>query len=222
MRIAVSFLRKDVNEMTAESIIDKLPKLKAAGVDTVQWDLMDGKYNNNNTVKYFPPETMKRVMDSTTLGSEAHMMVIEPWNFIDNIKDCCSMFIFHIEACASRSDVMKTIDKIKSFPGKVGIAIEPDTPVAALDEYIHLLDLVLVMTVRTGFAGQSFIDMSDKIKKLVEIRTKRGLDYEIEVDGGVNGKTIDIVRAAGCNAVNSASYILDNDYNESVKTLKGK
>lgn len=222
MRVAVSFLRKDENEMTAENIIEKLPKLKAAGVDTIQWDLMDGKYNNNNTVKYFPPETMKRVMDSTTLGSEAHLMVVEPWNFVETIKDSCSMFIFHIEACPTRDDVMRTIEKIKSLSGKVGIAMEPDTPITALDEYIHLVDLVLVMTVRTGFAGQSFIDMSDKIKKLVEIRAKRGLGYEIEADGGVNGKTIGIVRAAGCNAVNSASYILDNDYNESVKTLKGK
>ena len=84
-----------------------------------------------------------------------------------------------------------------------------------------MVDLVVIMTVKTGYAGQQFIDVSDKIRYLVDARDKKGLDFEIEVDGGINDKTIGIVRSAGCDAVNSASYILKNDYEKSVKTLKG-
>ncbi|MEK6837524.1 MAG: ribulose-phosphate 3-epimerase, partial [Nanoarchaeota archaeon] len=83
------------------------------------------------------------------------------------------------------------------------------------------LDTVLVMTVKTGYAGQPFMDMTDKIRKLVKIRTDRGLDFEIEADGGVNDKTVGLLREAGCDAVNSASYILNNDFERAVRVLKG-
>jgi len=219
MRVAVSFLGKET-EMTAENIIKKLPRLEAAGVNTIQWDLMDGVYNPNNTVRWFSPDVMEKVMSKTKMGSEAHMMVIEPWNFVNKIKDYCSMFIFHLESCKSNDDVLKTIDKTKSF-GKVGIAIEPETKVEELYDYLHLIDLILVMTVKTGHAGQPFIDMSDKIRKLVKERELKKLSFEIEVDGGINDKTIETVRTAGCDAVNSASFILNNDYKDAVRTLKG-
>ncbi len=221
MRVAVAFLEKDENQMTAESILKKIPRLEAAGVATIQWDLMDGKYNPNNTIKWFTTDVMKDVMRSTRLDSEAHLMVAEPLLFVDKVKDYCSLIIFHIEACKTSDDVTNTIRKIKSCGRKAGIAIEPETSLDVLDAYLGLVDNILVMTVKTGYAGQQFMDMSDKIVKLNEIRKRRGLNFEIEIDGGINDKTIEIVRAAGCDAVNSASYILNNDYEKAVKTLKG-
>ncbi len=221
IRVAVSFTSSDEMEMTVEKILERLPKLEAAGIDTIQWDIMDGIYNPNNTMKWHGPEAIKEIRKHTNLDFEAHMMVVEPWIFVDKIKDYCSLLIFHIEACKSRNDILKTIDKIKSSGKLVGIAIEPETPVEALDDYLDMTDTVLVMTVKTGYAGQKFMDMTYKIKRLVEIRQKRNLNFEIEVDGGINDKTIGIVRSAGCDAVNSASYILKNDYEKSVKTLKG-
>ena len=221
MRVAVSFLEKDENQMTAESILKKIPRLEAAGVATIQWDLMDGKYNPNNTIKWFTTDVMKDVMRSTRLDSEAHLMVAEPLLFVDKVKEYCSLIIFHIEAGKTSDDVTNTIRKIKSCGRKAGIAIEPETSLDVLDAYLGLVDNILVMTVKTGYAGQQFMDMSDKIVKLNEIRKRRGLNFEIEIDGGINDKTIEIVRAAGCDAVNSASYILNNDYEKAVKTLKG-
>ena len=116
---------------------------------------------------------------------------------------------------------MNTIKKIKSLNKRAGIAIEPETPVEQLDNYLPLIDLVLVMTVKTGYAGQKFIDMSDKVRYLNAVRKRNNLNFEIEVDGGINDKTIGIASGAGCDAVNSASYILYNDYEKAVKVLKG-
>ncbi len=221
MRVAVSFLSKNEDEMKLENILKIIPRLESAGVDTIQWDLMDGKYNPNDTIRWFDANYMKSVMENTSLDSEAHLMVSEPWRFVDSISDYCSTIIFHFEACPTHHDVVKTIDKIKSLEKRVGIAIEPQTPVEKLDKYLPLIDLVLIMTVKTGYAGQKFIDMSDKIRYLVGIRREEKLNFEIEVDGGINGETIETVRSAGVEAVNSASYILNNDYEKAVKTLKG-
>lgn len=220
MRVAVSFLSSTEEDMTPESILEKLPLLERAGIDTIHWDLMDGRYNGVNTTHLFNSNTIEAVMNNTQLASEAHMMVLEPWNFVDGIKDLASTFIFHYEACRSEEDVIRTIQKIKSLGKRVGIALEPDTPVDSLDRYLHLVDLALVMSVRTGYAGQQFIDVSEKIRTLREKRMSRNLSYEIEVDGGINDNTIEIVRSAGCDAVNSASFILKNEYAKAVRVLK--
>lgn len=222
MRVAVSFLSSVESDMKPESILQKLPHLEKAGVDTIQWDLMDGKYNGVNTAHLFNSNTIETVMNNTQLDSEAHMMVSEPWNFVDTINGFASTLIFHVEACKTREDVIKTIEKIKSLGKKVGIAIEPSTLTETLIDYLHLIDLVLVMSVKTGYAGQPFIDVSKKIEALVEKRRAKNLSFEIEVDGGINDKTIEIVRSAGCDAVNSASFILNNDYEKAVRVLKGK
>lgn len=221
MRVAVSFLSKREEDMSLGKILEMLPKLEQAGIDTIQWDLMDGKYNPNNTLRFFAFDMMESIMENTKMGGETHLMVLEPWIFVDKIKNCCSLIIFHFEACKNKSDILKTIDKIKSCGKKVGVAIEPETSVESLYEYLEFLDTVLIMTVKTGYAGQSFIDMTDKIRKLVEIRAERNLDFEIEADGGVNDKTVGPLREAGCDAVNSASYILNNDFERAVKVLKG-
>src|SRR3989338_7749531 len=104
MRVAVSFLSIKESEMSLGAILEKLPRLELAGVDTIQWDLMDGKYNPNNTIRWFTPGLMKKVMGSTRLDSEAHLMVVAPWKFIDEIYNYCSTLIFHLEACPTDND----------------------------------------------------------------------------------------------------------------------
>lgn len=222
VRVAVSFLSENKDNMKLEKILPKLGKLEEAGIDAIQWDLMDGKYNSNNTLKFFNPAVMEEVMKNTSMDAEAHLMVVEPWNFVDKIKNC-STIIFHLEACKKREDVIKTIDKIKSLGKNIGLAIEPETPVEALIEYLALVNLVLIMSVKTGYAGQQFINVSEKIRKLEGLRDD--LHYKIEVDGGINDKTVSIVRKAGCDAVVSANFILNdeiNDYKQAVKTLKNR
>ncbi len=220
MRVAVSFLSSIEDEMKPNKILEKIPDLEKAGVDTIQWDLMDGRYNGVDTIRLFNADTIETVMKSTSLDSEAHMMMSEPWTFIDSIRNFASTMIFHIEACSTQEEVITTINKIKTLKKRAGIALEPETQLNVLDNYLHLIDLVLLMSVKTGYAGQPFIDVSDKIKTLVKKRKEKNLSFEIEVDGGINDKTIEIVRSAGCDAVNSASFILKNDYTKAVKVLK--
>lgn len=221
LRVAVSLLTANESEMTVERMREKLPALEAAGADTIQWDIMDGVYNPNSTLAWFTAEAMKAVMERTTLDSEAHLMVAEPWAFADSVKDCCSTIIFHVEACSGRDEVLRTVQKIRALGKRVGIALEPETPLERIEEYLDFVDMALVMTVKTGYAGQKFIDMSGKIRALAEIRKARKLDFEIEADGGISDKTVGIVRAAGCDAVNSASYILSNDFKTAIGKLKG-
>ncbi|MFC2143087.1 ribulose-phosphate 3-epimerase [Candidatus Aenigmatarchaeota archaeon] len=219
MKVAVSMLRSDKDEMTSSWIKERLPDLERAGVDRIHWDLMDGQYNPNRTIDQLTPDLMKEVMSHTKLDADAHMMVNDPLSFFEGIRDCASQFTFHLETCKDSEYLMKTIEKIKSSEKLVGISIEPETPVAELEQYLHLLDAVLIMTVRTRYSGQSFMNMQQKIDRLKEIREKRGLNFNIEVDGGINDKTINQIRNA--DFVISASYILNNNYRESVKKLKG-
>lgn len=215
MRVVVSFL----GERDPGKILEKLPGLEAAGVDGIHWDVMDGKYNPNNTLEIFTPQLVREAAERTSMDSEAHLMVSEPWDFAGKFRDC-SLIIFQIEACPRREDVLRTIGAVRSLGKKVGIAIEPVTTLDAVDEYLGMVDLVLVMSVRTGYAGQDFIDVAGKIRHLASLRSSKELGFEIECDGGMNAATAKLVREAGCDAVASAAYIMNSDYKEAVKELK--
>ncbi len=221
MRVAVSFLTSNPDDMTAEKILEKIPQLEEAGADTIQWDLMDGKYNDNNTMQWFTWDVIKQVTENTNLDSEAHLMVLNPKDMVEEAAKYCSLIMFHYEAC-DKDEIQETIQAIKAAGKKVGIAIEPATPASAIADYLDQIDNVLVMTVKTGYAGQAYIDQAEKIRELKEVIDGKNLNVEIEVDGGISDKTVDSVRDAGATAANSASYILNNDYAEAINRLKGR
>ncbi len=205
----------------ANSLEIAIKKLENAGVDGIQLDVMDGKYNPNDTWGMFNPARARDIKSLTSLPLEAHLMIEEPWNSVVEFCETCETVIFHYEACG-KEQLQDTIRKIKLCGRKAGIAIEPETHFSEVLPYLAETDIIIVMTVRTGYAGQAFIDRSGEIKELRDYRNKSGLRYTIEVDGGINGRTARIATGAGADRLVSASFILNSqDFSRAVKALRG-
>lgn len=198
MKISASFLTIDN--------IDNVNKLVDCDIDYLHLDIMDGIFvNNKNEVINI---TNKKPLD-------IHLMVNDVYKYIDVYKNLNPTFItFHYEAV---TDVLEVVNYIKKFNIKVGLSIKPSTKVEEIIPYLPYLDLVLVMSVEPGQGGQSFImDTVDKIKKLKELKG----NYLIEVDGGINDNTINLVNDADIIVV--GSYITSGDYEERIRNLKEK
>ena len=198
MKISASFLTIDN--------IDNVNKLVDCDIDYLHLDIMDGIFvNNKNEVINI---TNKKPLD-------VHLMVNDVYKYIDIYKNLNPTFItFHYEAV---TDVLEVVNYIKKFNIKVGLSIKPSTKVEEIIPYLPYLDLVLVMSVEPGQGGQSFImNTVDKIKKLKELKG----NYLIEVDGGINDNTINLVNDADIIVV--GSYITSGDYEERIRNLKEK
>ena len=198
MKISASFLTIDN--------IDNVNKLVDCDIDYLHLDIMDGIFvNNKNEVINI---TNKKPLD-------VHLMVNDVYKYIDIYKNLNPLFItFHYEAV---TDILEVVNYIKKFNIKVGLSIKPSTKVEEIIPYLPYLDLVLVMSVEPGQGGQSFImDTVDKIKKLKELKG----NYLIEVDGGINDNTINLVNDADIIVV--GSYITSGDYEERIRNLKEK
>jgi ribulose-phosphate 3-epimerase len=216
VEIGVSLLSKP-EEMEINKLSDFIRKLEKAGIDSIHWDVMDGEYNTNDTWSYQGPDVIKKLRLVTNLPFVAHLMVSNPIEKIGLFSEAgCNTIIFHYEAC---KDVKATIEKIRSFGRSVGIAIEPETPVEKITDILSYLDVVLVMTVKTGYAGQGFMDMAGKISYLDKLRSEKRLGFKIAVDGGINDETGKICVDAGADVLASASYIRNHD--NAIDLLRG-
>jgi ribulose-phosphate 3-epimerase len=218
--VGVSLLSKP-EEMEINSLIEKIKRFEECGTDEIHFDVMDGKYNDNNTWEYQGPHVIKDLRKHTELPFMAHLMIEDPIKHIQEFGDAgCDIVVFHYEACRNPKTVEVTIDRIKSCNMQAGIAIEPETPVDVVFPYLDNLDRVLVMTVRTGYAGQGFIDKTDKIRSLAN-KTK-GYEFWIAVDGGINQDTAALCRSAGANMFYAASYIQKSeDPKSAINSLRG-
>ena len=198
MKISASFLTIDN--------IDNVNKLVDCDIDYLHLDIMDGIFVNNKNEAI--NITNKKPLD-------VHLMVNDVYKYIDIYKNLNPLFItFHYEAV---TDILEVVNYIKTFNIKVGLSIKPSTKVEEIIPYLPYLDLVLVMSVEPGQGGQSFImDTVDKIKKLKELKG----NYLIEVDGGINDNTINLVNDADIIVV--GSYITSGDYEERIRNLKEK
>lgn len=208
MNVAGSFLKiQDQKEKIKH--LDKL-------VDQIHFDIMDGVFVPNKTASF---EVMKDINKGITKPKDIHLMVKDIQKYIDIYKTLNPDYIiFHYEAA---DDILKIINKIKSLNIKCGIAINPDTDVKVLEGYLDKIDLVLIMSVFPGAGGQKYIDISDKINYLKEIKTKTNLDFKIEVDGGINNTNIKLLKNADTIVV--GSYITDNiDYQKQIEIIRGE
>lgn len=211
MLISPSILSVDKNKYN--EVIKQLELLK---VPMLHLDVMDGKFVENSTYDH---NEVEKIHKQTSLILDTHLMISSPEMYVLDYISAGSTFVtFHYEAT---SDVMSTINLIKNNNTKVGISIKPNTPVEVLDKYLPFIDLILVMSVEPGKGGQSFIESSlDKIKYLNEQRINNKYSYIIEVDGGINDKTIKLVKEAGCDVVVVGSYLMNSsDIDKTYKEL---
>ena len=210
IKVGASILGADFSVLKQE--IDRIEK---AGIDIISVDVMDGHFVNNITMG---PVIVKAVRKITKLPIEVHLMIENPEKYIqDFAKAGADIFNVHVEACKNVDEIIKLTKEY----GKIGLAIKPTTSASVLDKYLSKIDMVLVMTVDPGFAGQEFIDMTSKIRYLKNFRKE--YNFDIWVDGGINDITGKIVRGAGANVLISASYILNHkNTEEAIKKLRGE
>lgn len=210
--VSASILSADLLNLQSE-----IRKLEENNVDWVHFDVMDGVFVPN--ISYGIP-VLAQIDRKTDMFLDVHLMITNPLKYVKEFdKAGADMITFHIE---SVSDTMETIRTIQETECNIGIAIKPNTPAEDVFPYVPFVDMVLVMTVEPGFGGQSFMDMSDKIRKIREYADKNG--YEellIQVDGGIDDKTAPIVKAAGANVLVSGSYLFKaENMADAVRKLK--
>jgi ribulose-phosphate 3-epimerase len=184
---------------------DELAALEAAGVDRIQWDVMDGQFVPNLT---FGPAVIASARPHTSLPFEAHLMVLTPDVMArEYVEAGCQRLIVHAEAC---THLHRTLGNIASLGATAAVAIDPATPASAVAHVLDLVDLVLVMTVNPGFGGQQYIaTMEPKIREVRAMIRAAGLEdrVDLEVDGGIGPATVAGAVAAGANVLVAGSAL---------------
>lgn len=200
IQIAPSVLPVDFSKL-GEAIV----ALDEAGVDLIQWDVMDGQFVPNLT---FGPDIIASTRSLTKLPFEAHLMVLTPDVMAKRYVEAgCQRLIVHAEAC---THLHRTLGNIRELGATAAVALNPATPASAVADVLDLVDMVLVMTVNPGFGGQSYIaTMEPKIAEVRAMIRKAGLDdaVNVEVDGGIGPKTIAGAAAAGANVLIAGSAL---------------
>ena len=183
----------------------EIRRCERAGVDWIHFDVMDGEFVPNISIGIPVLKSLRKITD---MFIDVHLMITTPLRFAKAFCDAgADLVMFHVEADAPEK-ISEAIDIVKRCGKKVGLSVKPKTPAEALYPYLERLDMVLVMTVEPGFGGQSFMyDQLPKIKQFREEIDRRGLDCELEVDGGVDPMTAKLVKEAGANVLVAGSAV---------------
>jgi len=200
IQIAPSVLPADFAEL-GKAVRD----LENAGVDLIQWDVMDGQFVPNLT---FGPDVIAAARKHCSVPFEAHLMVLTPDVMAEQyVKAGCSRLIVHAEAC---THLHRTLANIRNLGATAGVALNPATPASAIEHVLDLVDMVLVMTVNPGFGGQSYIStMEPKIREVRNMIESAGLSdaVHLEVDGGISATTVAGAASAGANVLIAGSAL---------------
>ncbi|MEH6953885.1 ribulose-phosphate 3-epimerase [Neobacillus drentensis] len=213
VKIAPSILSADFSKLGEEIIA-----VEKGGADYIHVDVMDGHFVPNITIG---PLIVEAIRPITKLPLDVHLMIENPDQYIEAFAKAGADYItVHVEACRH---LHRTIQNIKSFGIKAGVVLNPATPVESIQHIIGDIDMVLLMSVNPGFGGQKFIpEILPKIKKVKEMAEQKGLDIEIEIDGGVNSETAKLCVEAGATVLVAGSAIYNQeDYAEAISLIRG-
>ena len=201
VQIAPSILSANFAKMGEE-----IRSLQQSGADIVHCDVMDGVFVNNIT---FGIKMIEDIRKETTLPLDCHLMIVNPEKYVERFAKAGADYItVHYEAC--KDNLKEVLSLIKSTGVKCGAVINPDTPVEKIKDVLPLCDMVLVMSVFPGFGGQGFIpECLDKVRELRALIDESGKEILLEIDGGVNAKNVEEIKAAGADVIVAGSAVFN-------------
>lgn len=193
-------------------LAEQIKKAENAGAEWLHIDVMDGHFVPNIS---FAMPVIKSIRKYTDMFFDVHLMIDKPERYIEEfIKSGADGVTFHIEATEKPRECIELIRKYNKL---VGISLNPNTDVSAIEEYLSEVDMVLVMSVEPGYGGQKYITSVNE--KICYLRNKLGEDFKIEVDGGINADNIDTAINAGANIIVAGTAVFNDDIEGSVKGL---
>ena len=205
IQISPSILSADFSQLGNE-----IKRLIDAGADMVHVDVMDGHFVPNLTIG---PPVIKALKKNSSIPFDVHLMISPVHKYIEAFANAgADIITIHPEAT---EDLQNSINKIKEFKKKVGISLNPETKIDVVKKFLNQIDLILIMSVNPGFGGQKFMpEVLEKIKDLVNIQKKEGINFDIEIDGGINFENSKLAIEAGANILVSGTTIFkSNDGN---------
>ena len=210
IQISPSILSADFSNLEKD-----IKKLETAGADMIHVDVMDGHFVPNITIG---PPVIKALRNKTSLPFDVHLMISPVHKYIKDFANAgADIITIHPEATPN---LQESIDEIKSFKKKVGISLNPDTKIDIVEDYLDKVDLILIMSVYPGFGGQKFIsEVLEKIKDLKVLKDKKKLNFDIEVDGGINFSNFKSVINAGANVLVSGTTIFKENNGDIKKNI---
>jgi ribulose-phosphate 3-epimerase len=216
IQISPSILSADFSQLGNE-----IKRLEEGGADFIHVDVMDGHFVPNLTIG---PPVIKALKKNCSIKFDVHLMISPVHKYIDAYADAgADIITIHPEAT---DDLSASIKKIKDLGKKVGVSLNPETKVSIIKDHLEQIDLVLIMSVNPGFGGQKFMpEVLDKIKELKNIQKEKNLDFDIEIDGGINFENSKIAIEAGANILVSGTTIFksnNGDIKKNIDLLKSR
>ena len=216
IQISPSILSADFNQLGNE-----IKRLEEGGADMIHIDVMDGHFVPNLTIG---PPVIKTLKKNSSLMFDVHLMISPVHKYIESFADAgADIITIHPEAT---DNLEKSISKIKELKKKVGVSLNPETQIDIILNVLDKIDLVLVMSVNPGFGGQKFIpEVLSKIKELKKIQKEKNLNFDIEIDGGINFDNSKIAVEAGANILVSGTTIFksnNGDIKKNIELLRSK